>query len=488
MAKITRRRALIGLGTLVAAGCGGATSSDGAAGASPPAGGSPAPTPPAPPGPAPAPGPEPTPPKKDPTAEELLAGIDSIVVLMMENRSFDHFLGSLKTDATFANASKVEGLTGAESNPAPDGSTVKVFKMANFTPEDPPHGWDACHSQWSSGKNDGFVKAHAGASQSEVMGFHDRTQLPFYYWLADNFTVCDHWFASVLGPTWPNRFYLHSTSSKGKKDNTPFLTNAPLTLWHRMKDAGKTYKNYRAGAVAFYTGGYVASLAQMNPVQPMSEFWDDAKNGTLPSFAVIDPDFTASDDHPSHDVRRGQAFVASVYKAISESPQWGKTLLVITYDEHGGFFDHVAPPTTTDENPEFKQMGFRVPSFVIGGAVKKGFVNSTVFDHASVGATLRRRFGVADLSPRMAAANDLASCIDPVKLTAPAPPPTGMPQIDVTFEELVSKSVGTNSQPMLDELVARGVIPASEVDARPARERLTEWAHKAVELGAVRLR
>ena len=346
---ITRREALAGIGGIVTVGCG---SSQNTADAAPDA-------------PVPndaaadvAQSPDVLDAGPPPTSSELLAGIESVVVLMMENRSFDHFLGSLKLDTTYAQKGVVDGLTGMETNPDPNNAPIQAFKMSNFTPADPPHGWDPSHRQWNMGKNDGFVKEHAGASQNEVMGYHDRAQLPFYYWLADNFTVCDRWYASVMGPTWPNRFYLHACSSGGKKDNTPFLTGGPTTLWSRLKASGKTFKNYRAGIVAFYTGGFVGQMFQLNPVVPIADFFNDAKNGTLPNFAIIDPDFQGADDHPSHDILKGQVFVASIYKAIAESPQWNKTLFVIIYDEHGGFFDHVAPTTTKDDLPEFEQLGF----------------------------------------------------------------------------------------------------------------------------------
>src|SRR5262249_16901754 len=153
--------------------------------------------------------------------------------------------------AMYSQRAKVEGLTGSESNPAPDMTDVKVFRLENFTPADPPHDWNSCHSQFDMGKNDGFVKAHAGSSQNDVIGYHDRSQIPFYYWLADNFTVCDHWHASVMGPTWPNRYYMHSASSAGAKSNSA-PSPLPDTIWERLEAKGVTYKNYYAGIGGFY--------------------------------------------------------------------------------------------------------------------------------------------------------------------------------------------------------------------------------------------
>src|SRR5688572_27269518 len=134
------------------------------------------------------------------TPEELLAPIQTIVVLMMENRSFDHYLGALR----LLEGHDSEGLDGTESNPAPDGSDVGVFNLLDFTPADPPHGWDECHAQFNNGANDGFVIAHEGPDQNDVMGYHIREQLPITYALADASAICDHWYASVMGPTWPN--------------------------------------------------------------------------------------------------------------------------------------------------------------------------------------------------------------------------------------------------------------------------------------------
>jgi phospholipase C len=311
------------------------------------------------------------------TPAQLLGGIDAIVVLMMENRSFDHYLGSLVSDPKYPGKRRPDGLNGRESNPDPSGNPVTVFRMDNFTPEDPPHGWDACHRQWNGGKNDGFVKAHAGRSQSEVMGFHDRAQIPLYYALADRFTVCDRWFCSVMGPTWPNRFYLHAGTSGGKKDNSSYLIGGPTTLFERMKEKGRSAKNYFVGPVAWYMGAYPSKLFALNPCVKIDEFFSDCRNGTLPAFSIIDPDFLTNDDHPSHNIQLGQALIASVVAAIAQSPQWARTLLCITYDEHGGFHDHVPPPTAPDELADFQQLGFRVPTLLIGGTVRSAHVEST---------------------------------------------------------------------------------------------------------------
>ncbi|HTJ44716.1 MAG TPA: alkaline phosphatase family protein, partial [Kofleriaceae bacterium] len=257
------------------------------------------------------------------TAKELLAGIDTFVVLMMENRSFDHYLGALRLVEGRAG---VDGLTGGESNPAPDGSTVAVHPLDTFTPADPPHDWDPSHEQWNDGANDGFVKAHAGADQADVMGYYTRAQLPITYALADQVCVCQRWYASVMGPTWPNRFYLHCATSNGQKSNFP--EPGLKSVFDQLSTAGISSKNYYHD-LPWAAGGY-QKLAGLATIET---FFSDAQAGTLPSFAIIDPQFSgagANDDHPSHDVRMGQALIASVVAAMAQSPQWARSLLVIT--------------------------------------------------------------------------------------------------------------------------------------------------------------
>ncbi len=421
-----------------------------------------------------------------PTGLQMLQEIDTIVVVMMENRSFDHFFGALQRDAAYVNKAKIAGTKGTETNPAPTGPAVKTYKATTYTLASPPHGFASCHVQYDNGKNDKFVTEHAGANQQEVMAWYDRTQIPFYYWLADNFTVCDHWYASVLGPTWPNRFYLHAGTSSGKKDNTPILSGAPDTIWDRMKTAGKTAKNYYAGKSGFFSSAFPTKIkAGVNPMAKMDTFFADAKAGKLPNLSYIDPDFSVSDDHPAHDIRLGQTFVASIYKALSTSPQWSKCLLVITYDEHGGFWDHVPPPVAPDDDPDFKRFGFRVPAIVVGPTVKKGHLSTTQYDHATVLATLSARFGLKPLTTRSIKANDLTDVFDPQRYGKPAPAPPSSPLITMDAEALAT--IGENSQPEIEEAVGAGVVPDDAIDSRSDAARINSWLQQAQALGALRM-
>ena len=356
--------------------------------------------------------------------DALLAELDTFIVVMMENRSFDHSLGALRLRE---GRTDVDGLRGGETNPSPSGATVGIHLLENFTPDDPPHGWDACHRQWNEGRNDGFVREHAGDSQAEVMGYHVREQLPITYALADAGATCDRWFASVMGPTWPNRFYLHGATSNGNQGNTPAFSFR--SIFDQLDDAGVSHKNYFHD-VAWATGGYF----KLSGNAPIEDFFDDAAAGRLPRFSLIDPQFFgsgANDDHPNHDVRLGQALLAAVVNAVGASPHWERCLIVVTYDEHGGFYDHVAPPVTIDQRAEFRQLGFRVPSVVLGPTVRRGQVVSTTFEHTSVIATLARRFGLPALNGRAAATADLSACLDPARYGQPLPPPV-LPPVPMT--------------------------------------------------------
>lgn len=411
-----------------------------------------------------------------PSAAAMLAAIDTFVVLMMENRSFDHYLGSLRL---LEGRTDCDGLTGAESNPAPGGAPVPVHRLDDFTPADPPHDWDPCHEQWNLGANDGFVRAHAGASQADVMGYHTRAQLPITYAVADAGATCDRWFASVMGPTWPNRFYLHGATSNGRQSNLPVV--GFRNIFAALDDAGVSHTNYYSD-VAWAVGGY----GKLSGNAPIEDFFTAAATGTLPSYSLIDPAFFgggANDDHPSHDVRLGQALIASVVNAIAASPQWGRCLLIITYDEHGGFYDHVPPPVTLDEREEFRQLGFRVPTQLIGPTVRRGEIVSTPLEHASIIATLCRRFGIAPLNARVTGSNDVSACLDPARLGAPHAPPT-LPPVPMARAALAKRQPSDAHAELAAALDAMDLPPGLDRRGDPAvTARFLDWAER---LGAIR--
>jgi phospholipase C len=409
---------------------------------------------------------------------QLLAGIETIVVLCMENRSFDHYLGSL----SLLEGLTVDGLTGSETNPDPNGTPVPIFNLLDFTPADPPHGWGACHAQFNNGANDGFVTEHAGPSQNDVMGYHVRSQIPIIYALADAGAICDRYFCSVLGPTWPNRFYLHGASSNGNQSNTPAI--GFQSLWPLLDDAGVSNKNYFHD-LPWCAGGFL----KLSGTSGISTFFSDAAAGTLPNFSIIDPQFFgagANDDHPDHDIQLGQLLIATIYQALAQGPQWSKCLFVVTYDEHGGFYDHVPPPTTDDQRPEFQQMGFRVPTLVTGPFVKKGCVVSTVLEHSSVLKTLMVKYNLPSLNQRVDAANDLSSVIQPAYLNDPQPP-VALPQLSINRSRILSRPTAMNHHPELWQAAQRRIIPR-HLDRRSKgigeTEHVLRWAQR---LGVARV-
>ncbi|HEX2690230.1 MAG TPA: alkaline phosphatase family protein [Kofleriaceae bacterium] len=421
----------------------------------------------------------------DRSAKELLAGIETIVVLCLENRSFDHCLGALRL---VEGRTDIDGLTGAESNADLDGNPVAVHRMGELIAADLPHNWGAAHRQWNNGANDGFVQAHAGAYQDDVMGYRIRQQLPVTYALADAGAVCNRWFSACLGPTWPNRAYLHAATSAGMQQDLPMLFLSP-TIWDRLAGAGLGGMNYYHD-IPWVLGAF----GQTSGVAPVERFFEDAAAGSLPPLAIIDPAFfggAANDDHPTHDSHLSQALVASVVAALGASPQWNRCLFVLTYDEHGGFFDHVPPPALSaqvEPEPDFGSLGFRVPSLVVGPHVRRGCAVNTVFEHSSVLATVSRRFGLEPLNSRDAAAADLSSCIDPERLGAPLPPPE-LPVIEISEQRLAARqALATASHQDLAAALAVRSAPRGldrRGDSDQVVRRVLRWGEQ---LGVVRIR
>ncbi len=421
--------------------------------------------------------------ESDLTVQQLLANVEHIIVLCMENRSFDHYFGARKLVEGQAD---VDGLTGDEFNLDQQGNAVPIYHLTNYTPEDPPHSWDEVHAQWNGGANDGFViehqAIHGDAIKQEVMGYHVRADIPVLYALADEYALCDRWFCSLLGPTWPNRYYLHCATSDGKINNTPPLFG-PKSLQDACDDAGISNMNYY-GDVPWKWGAF--PLLGFAGTDSFDEFFNRLDSGTLEQVVIIDPGFTSNDDHPDHDIQLGQALIATIYQALAQSQYWENCLLLITYDEHGGFFDHVAPPTTPDaEGPDYQQQGFRVPSLVIGPHVRKGCVVHTVFDHASFAATVCRKFGLAELTERSAGVADLGSCIDPTKIADPQPP-APLPKIVIDVDEVMARVGVTTSQPELFQ--ATGNWPITPEFTARERGRIRRLLERGERLGAITLR
>lgn len=375
-------------------------------------------------------------PGEDDTAPAVTPGtIDHVIFIMMENRSFDHVLGSL----ALLEGRAVNGLAEGMTNTGSDGTVYPVSPATVDCLSSPPHSWESSHAQFADGANTGFVSEyedHGALSPAEVMGYQARAQLPVTYALADQFCVCDQWYCSLLGPTWPNRMYGHAGTSDGQQDN-----NLPEgggftfpTLWTHLDAIAVPWKYYYFDLpfIGLFEGHLKDGYHGM-----LEDFLDDCDKGTLPPVSWVDPGFTYNDDHPPHHVSMGQEFLAAVLDGLGKSPLWERCLVILTYDEHGGFFDHVAPPTCEDDNAGkgFDQLGFRVPGLVIGPWVKQG-VQSEPFDHTSWLKYLCDVYAIEPWTTRIATATSIAAAIDADRMARNEPlPPPSLPGLEFIDED-----------------------------------------------------
>jgi phospholipase C len=379
-----------------------------------------------------------------------LKEINHIVVLMLENRSFDHMLGYLRL---LGNRPDVDGLTGNEVNEYPQGTPHHPQLLVETTTSpDPYHDWKNVAAQLNN-NNGGFIADFAThkpkpPQPERVMNYYDANHVPSLDHLAKQFCVCDRWFSSIPGPTQPNRMYALAGESAGKQDNLP---NAQLLTggWkvkpiYQFLPKNVSWRHYSHDIASLrFIKGYQGLVDEIDKV---NKFYDRAKNGTLTNISWIDPDFGTliypgppNDDHPPHDIANGQNLVRKVYNALLNGPksQWERTLLIVTYDEHGGFYDHVAPGqwTPTDDRPAFRKYGVRVPAFVISPWVGKqtayGSRENVVFDHTSILKTILKRFTPATkMTARVTAANDLGVLLTE---TTPRADCTAIPELPFTI-------------------------------------------------------
>ena len=337
------------------------------------------------------------------------SGIDHVVVVCMENRSFDHILGWLP------------GADGRQAGLAyPDKNGVKhpTYHLTTFQGcghPDPDHSYSGARTEYDHGRCDGWLRVNDEFS----IGYYKRSDLAFLGRAAPGWTTCDRYFAATLGPTFPNRLYLHSAQTDRTGDSFG-LTSLP-TIWDRLAKAGVSHTYYFNDLpfVALWGVKY-AGISRI-----FHDFLEHAASGTLPAVSYVDPplfleaiDGTSKDDHPHGDIRNGEAFLNSVYQAVTRGRAWRRTVLVITFDEWGGFFDHVAPTTAPDTKPALTGLrGFRVPCLVISPMARRGAVAHGLYDHTSILKMIEWRFGLPALTPRDAVANNLAEVLD---LTGPA--------------------------------------------------------------------
>jgi phospholipase C len=486
--------------------------------------------------------------------------IDHVVLVMLENRSFDHMLGFL-----YPKSDDFDGLEGTESNLDANGNEAKVFKitpgMQNayyFPLANPAEGYRATNDQLfssdtppASGEavNDGFVTSFAaelahpahpldpklvGAAPGSIMGMYVPETLPVSSGLAKGFAVCDRWFASVPTQTFPNRAFAVAGTSLGFTDNSahghpPF--NTP-SVFGKLADVGQTWKIYGYSGIPL-TAADFPDTVQHGPngevVSGFARFQADAAGGQLAAFSYIEPEWAThprphaphgaghaddehnfqmeNDQHPVSNLAVGEKLLYDLYEALRKSPAWAKTLLIVTYDEHGGCYDHVHPPThaVAPDNIvgpsgfDFTRFGVRVPAIIVSPLIPEGTIlrapaDGPPFDHTSIIATLRARFGIAALGKRDAVAPDVGSALslatartddpladiepptaeDPV-LEAGSPPVGAAPSSFLEAKALAAAALPVPAAPIADpEAKVRTLTSAAE-HYQFIQERLAAW-------------
>jgi phospholipase C len=428
-----------------------------------------------------------------PAGTDLLPQVKHIVVLMMENHSFDNYLGTL---------GRGEGLPAGDDgepsaeNPDAAGELVRSYRLGSTVQHEgvPCQSWCASHLQWADGKMDGFVTATErvvpAGDKTVPMGYWTERELPFYHGLARTFPLADRWFSSCLGPTFPNRRFLLAGTADGLVDDLPVnLLGQPAagTIFDLLTANGISWANYHRVAsdqsrfrrfvgyqrrraqhhvqalgrpfrhasrefqrdLQFTADVYPLGVTRyMAHIHSLDEFFADADAGTLPGFCIVDPDFTEFSEESPQDIRKGESFAAEVINRVMHGPGWPDTVLIWLYDEHGGYYDHVAPPPAVppddvagrslvahpsllrsilkplfpgyvrhaeqlvDAPLRYDRYGVRVPAVIVSPYARPDCVLSEVFDHTSVLKLVEEKWNLPALTRRDAAATSPVGALD----------------------------------------------------------------------------
>jgi phospholipase C len=411
-----------------------------------------------------------------PAGTDTMPQIEHIVVLMMENHSYDNFLGTLVRRSANGPADGYTMRAGARrapwnpngviaSNPNGAGMWQNAYHMSTTCQHSgsPTQEWSASHEQYDGGRMDGFVTCVSYGQPAPAgpvgMAYWNQGDLPVLHSLAATFPLADRWFQSLLGQTDPNRRYLIAGTSSGMTDDIDIsesglderavvqdaLLPVPVngTIFDRLSTYGITWTNYTAS----YPTGTTSELYPTNDAaltavyeKAFDDFYSDCAAGTLPGVSLLDEDYTTQSQENPQDIVVGEQLIHDVVTAIANSPNWSSTLLVLNYDEHGGYFDHVPPPVALapDLIPPilepgqssydgFARYGFRVPALVVSPFSKPDWVTHVVYDHTSILAMIERKWNLPAMTFRDANANDLSDFLDLGALRA------GRPR---SFEEL----------------------------------------------------
>jgi phospholipase C len=395
------------------------------------------------------------------TSTEALP-FDHIVVVMMENHSFDNLLGAL----AHSGQPKAQGLkfntkgVALNSNPGPEGPVLSFPFGTTAQGPNVSQSWNATHEQIDEGKMDGFVRSVANV---QPMGYWTKDLLPFPYSLASTFCVANRWFCSAPCQTYPNRRFLMAGSAYGNiSTDVESLKDPPPpngTIWDRLHHYEISWRNYFTDLPSV---GIIGSTVEKYPenLSPIAQFFTDCASGNLPSVSLVDPEFgvagivgsalatlpalqpiaekletTGGDEEDPQDMAYGEYWASQIIKAVLSSPAWPRTLLIYTYDEHGGYYDHVPPPAAIAPDsipPElgpgdvpggYDIYGPRVPAVVVSPYSKPNAVTNVVHDHTSFLATVEAKWNLPRLTYRDANAKTVMDFLD-VERAAFLQPPT----------------------------------------------------------------
>jgi phospholipase C len=438
----------------------------------------------------------------------LLASINHIVVLMLENRSFDHMLGFLYSESgnVSATGARFEGLTGTETNPGKNGAAVSVSKIkasgqyAYYTPgADPGEGYSATNSQLfgnadapvlAIATNQGFVTDFSytlgwektekwsilpGTTANSIMGIFTPQMLPVLSGLARGYAVCDHWFGAVPTETLPNRAFACAGTSQGHMDDKTTTYTCPTIF-------GLLSKNNISWSIYGYIDPPLTRQDFLDTTDTdeshfglFNDFQAAAAKGTLAAYTFLEPSWDAAGNsqHPNYDVALGEQLIHDVYYALRNGPNWNQTLLIITYDEHGGCYDHVPPPlgaVPPDDSAgeygfDFTRFGPRVPTVLVSPLIAAGTVfrvaaNAMPLDHTSILKTVEKRWNLPSLTARDAAAVDVGAAL--TLTTARTDDPLAGVVVPVAAESNPNANKPSHLQQVQAELVSRLPVPDSK--------------------------
>ena len=378
-----------------------------------------------------------------PLGTESMLEIEHVVVLMMENHSFDNLLGMVPYEVS--GRAHVDGLArsaGMITNFNLDAQGNRIYATPAPSPcqlpAHPSNSWNSSHEAYANGTNSGFVTANLGGPIA--MNIWDQHDLPFTYSLVRHFPIGQRYFSSALAQTYPNRRYFFSGTSSGTVDDKLHTLTVPAangTIWDRLDRAKVNWGVYQDGTPSLVVVPGSLTPARAHRVKPIANFYSDAARGKLPAFTFLDPNYVTSSEENPQDIQIGERFVASIVSALIHGRKWHSTALFITYDEHGGYYDHVPPPSAIapDSIPPtpspgqapllpggFNQYGFRVPLFVVSPWAKKNYVSRVVQDHTSITAFIERKWNLPAMTFRDANAHPMTDYFDFSKPAFAKPP------------------------------------------------------------------